>query len=483
MRLSLQKKFILAAFVSLLGLTSVISFIVASHTRDALYHAIERQGHLLAQTVSALIINELIYEKLGLIEEGGLIDNYVRDLHGRRDLDLNFVAVLDTSQRVVSHSDFKEFGKRYEDQFFTRATDNNAILTRQAVLHEDTADALEFAAPLSIEGKQWGLLYFSLSLASVENDTRALTRRIVSYFFLVMAVLLFLIFLLSWRFIKPITNLSLAMEEVDIEMGEKFLPVIADDELGKLAQSFNDMVRRIRQANEEMKSTYEKLRQSEKLATLGVLSSSIAHRINNPLGGLFNCVRMLRRQGDDPSFRESYLDLIEEGLQSIKQTTGQLLTTASRRTGAGRKLEVAEVLTTVLKFFDHRLKRQNIDFSADIEAGLFLAVAPYDLEELFLNTMLNAIQAMKSGGRLTVVARRDGKGNVSITIEDTGIGIKQADLNRVFDLFFSTKSDGEGTGLGLWMVYELVKKYKGDITLSSTEGEGTTVTLIIAEER
>jgi signal transduction histidine kinase len=483
MRLSLQKKFILVAFVSLLALTSVISFIAASNTRTALYQATEKQGRMLAQTVSALIINELIYEKLGLVEEGGLIDNYVRDLHGRRELDLNFVAVLDTGQRVISHSDFREFGKRYEDPFLTRSAGTNTILVRKVEADPHGSEAFEFAAPLAIEGKQWGLLHFSLSLASVEHEIRTLIVRIVSFFFLVMAVLFLLIFLLSWRFIKPITNLSHAMEEVEMEMGEKIIPVAGDDELSRLAKSFNDMVRRIRRANEEMKTAHEKLRQSEKLATLGVLSSSIAHRINNPLGGLFNCVRLLRRQGDDPSFRENYLDLIEEGLQSIKQTTGQLLTTASRRTGAGKHLEVAEVLATVLKFLEHRLKRQGIVFSANVEPGLFLAVAPYDLEELLLNTMLNAIQAMEAGGLLSVIARKDGHDNVAIIIEDTGVGIKEADLGRVFDLFYSTKSDGEGTGLGLWMCYELVKKYKGDITLTSTEGVGTTVTLIIAEER
>ncbi len=483
MRLSLQKKFILVAFVSLLALTAVISFIAASTTRAALYQATEKQGRMLAQTVSALIINELIYEKLGLVEEGGLIDNYVRDLHGRRELDLNFVAVLDTGRRVISHSDFREFGKRYDDPFLTQAAESNTILVRKVEAGSLSTEAFEFAAPLAIEGKQWGLLHFSLSLASVETEIRALIVRIVSLFFLVMALLFLLIFLLSWRFIKPITNLSHAMEEVDMEMGEKIIPVIGDDELSRLAKSFNDMVRRIRRTNEEMKTAHEKLRQSEKLATLGVLSSSIAHRINNPLGGLFNCVRMLRRQGDDPSFRQSYLDLVEEGLQSIKQTTGQLLTTASRRTGKGKHLEVAEVLTTVLRFLDHRLKRQDIAFSADIEPGLFLAMAPYDLEELLLNTMLNAVQAMESGGRLSVIARKNGRGSVKITIEDSGIGIKKADLDKVFDLFYSTKSDGEGTGLGLWMCYELVKKYKGDIILSSTEGVGTTVTLIIAEER
>ena len=114
MKLSLQKKFIIVAFLAVLLLTAVISFLAAAKTRSALLQASEKQGLMLARTVSALIINELIYEKLGLIEEGGLIDNYVRELYQHRELDLRYVAVLDTSLRVISHSDFGEFGKRYD---------------------------------------------------------------------------------------------------------------------------------------------------------------------------------------------------------------------------------------------------------------------------------------------------------------------------------------------------------------------------------
>ncbi len=121
MTISLQKKFILVSFFSVFALITVISFLAVGKTRSALYNATEQQGRMLAQTVSALIINELIYEKLGLVEEGGLIDNYMRDLYQRRELDLNFVAVLDDSLQVISHSDFREFGKHYDNPLLREA--------------------------------------------------------------------------------------------------------------------------------------------------------------------------------------------------------------------------------------------------------------------------------------------------------------------------------------------------------------------------
>lgn len=481
MRISLQKKFILVAFLAVLGLTSVIGFLAAAKTRSALYHASEKQGRILAQTVSALIINELIYEKLGLVEEGGLIDNYMRDLYLRSDIDLDFVAVLNNALKVTSHSDFKEFGKTYNSSFVQAAQQSDRVLVRKVSSSNYDSESLEFAAPLSIEGKRWGLLVFSLSLREMEQEIQTMISQVITLSLLTLLFLFTLIYFLSRRFIKPIIDLSVAMGEVEVEMGEKTVPVAGNDELSRLAESYNDMVRRIRKANEEMKMTHEKLLLSEKLATLGVLSSSIAHRINNPLGGLFNCVGLLRRQGEDPEFRNKYLDLVEEGLQSIKETVGQLLYTAGKREGEEKRSDVAAVLSRVIRFLDYRLKKQDISYAAAIQPGLVIPVAPHDLEEMFLNTMINAIQAMEFGGNLLVSANQK-ENLINIDVEDTGTGIPEDRLPHVFELFYSTKKAGEGTGLGMWMTYELVKKYQGDISINSQENIGTKVSLIIPGE-
>jgi two-component system, NtrC family, sensor kinase len=477
---SLQKKFILIAFMSVFVLALIVSFFVATKTKSALYNATEQKGRMLAQTVSILIVNELIYEKLGLVEEGGLIDNYVRELYQRQELELEYVAVLDNNLQVISHSDFGEFGKFYEDPFAKDAQNAVDVLVKKTKHTKSHKDALEFAIPLSIEGKRWGVLLFSLSLENVEREARAILFQILSLTCMALVFLFVLIYFLSQRFIRPIIDLSQAMAEVEVGMVEKTIPVKGKDELSQLAESYNEMVRRIREANEDMKLAHEKLLQSEKLATLGVLSSSVAHRINNPLGGLFNCVHMLQRRGDDGEFRQNYLALIEEGLDSIEETVGQLLWTAGKRDGEEKRSDVSAVLTGVVKFLDYRMRKQGVLYTEAILEGLNIPVAPHDLEEILLNTMINAIQAMESGGRLTTTARKQGD-EIILQVEDTGTGIPGDKLDKVFDLFYSTKKAGEGTGLGMWMTYELVKKYKGNIELQSVEGAGTTVFITIPE--
>ncbi|MFV0437111.1 MAG: sensor histidine kinase [Desulfopila sp.] len=477
---SLQKKFILIAFISVVVLAVIVSFFVASITQSALYKATEQKGRILAQTVSVLIVNELIYEKLGLVEEGGLIDNYVRELSQRQELEMEYVAVLDNNFQVMSHSDFGEFGKIYKDPFEGEELDGQSILVKKIRSATSRSGALKFATPLSIEGKRWGVLLFSLSLENVRRESRAILFQIMAFTCLTLAFLFVLIYFLSQRFIRPIIDLSQAMSEVEVGMVEKTIPVKGKDELSQLAESYNEMVRRIRETNEEMKVAHEKLLQSEKLATIGVLSSSIAHRINNPLGGLFNCVRMLQRRGEYPEFRKNYLDLIDEGLSSIEETVGQLLWKAGKRDGEEKRADVLSVLSSVVKFLDYRMRKQGILYEEVIEKELNIPVAPHDLEEILLNTMLNAIQAMENGGKLIVTAGMQDSG-ILLRIEDTGTGIPSDKIDKVFDLFYSTKKAGEGTGLGMWMTYELVKKYKGNIELESAEGTGTTVTITFPE--
>jgi two-component system, NtrC family, sensor kinase len=477
---SLQKKFILIAFISVVVLAVIVSYFMATLTKSALYKATEQKGRILAQTVSVLIVNELIYEKLGLVEEGGLIDNYVRELSQRQELELEYVAVLDNNLQVMSHSDFGEFGKIYKDPFAGKVQDAQGIIVKKIRNAKSHSDALEFAIPLSIEGKRWGVLLFSLSLETVEEEARAILFQIMALTCITLVFLFVLIYFLSQRFIRPIIDLSQAMAEVEIGMVEKTIPVKGQDELSQLAESYNEMVRRIRETNEEMKLAHEKLLQSEKLATIGVLSSSVAHRINNPLGGLFNCVRMLQRRGDEPEFRKNYLALINEGLSSIEETVGQLLWKAGKRDGEEKRADISSVLSGVVRFLDYRMRKQGILYREAIQDGLQIPVAPHDLEEILLNTMLNAIQAMENGGQLIITAEMLGSG-ILLRIEDTGTGIPSDKLDKVFDLFYSTKKAGEGTGLGMWMTYELVKKYKGNIELESVEKTGTTVTITIPE--
>lgn len=478
--LSLQGKFLLITFAGIVLLTGILGYLAAARSSYLLYDSVEKQGRILARTVAALIINERIYEKLGLVEEGGLIDNYVREIYGRKDLDFLYVAVLDEHNQVISHNDFSHYGEIIDNAFIRRVAQTDEVAVHRAGDQAGEYAVLEFAAPLSIGGKRWGMLMFAVSLQAVEHETRRLIGQIAGVLAFALLAGLGLIIQLNRRFISPITAMAETMREIDSELPDRKVEIHGDDELALLGRNFNNMIDRIRAANLATKRAHEKLLQSEKLATLGILSSSIAHRINNPLGGLFNCLRMFERYADNPAFRDKYIGLIREGMESIRETVEQLLWSAGKGRNDEARAPAAAVLAGILHFLDYRIKGAEIAFQAEIPPDLVLPLPAHDLQEILQNILINAVQAMPAGGTLSVTARKQ-EHVYLLSVKDSGSGIPAAELGKIFELFYTTKPEGEGTGLGLWMTYELVKKCKGEITVESPPGLGTTVTITIPE--
>ncbi|GAB4542045.1 MAG: ATP-binding protein [Thermodesulfovibrionia bacterium] len=438
---------------------------------------IENEGKVLIETLAIPILNDLIYERVGLVEEGGLIDNYILEIFKRKELDLLYISVLDEDGRVISHNDLKEYGKYYTDPLTIKAINSDTTIIQRFHDKGTGYDALDFAAPLSIGKKRWGTLRFGVSLEGVNKEISQIVRRIIILTILLLLVGFMIILLLTRQFIRPITEFAKTMETVSGEMLDVELEVKGYNEIAILKQSFNKMIKRIRNANMELIKANERLIHSEKLASIGTLAAGVAHQINNPLGGLFNCVEMLYKHGDREGFRNQYLALIEDGLMRIEGTVGKLLWMSRNDRGSGREIvNVKEVVRDVERFVEYELNKRGATFRDEIEDNLHLFINLADLQQMLLNLMINAAQAMRSGGELSVKGyKKDSK--VFLEIKDTGEGIAEENINKIFDPFFTTKKVGEGTGLGLWLTYELVKNYNGNISVKSKKGEGTTFTL------
>jgi signal transduction histidine kinase len=472
--LGLQYKFILLTTGAIIVIMSTIGYVAVERERSILYAEVEKQGRLLGETLAIPIVNDLIYERLGLVEEGGLLDNYIMEIFNRQDAGLLYIAILDDEGKVVSHNDITEYSKVYTD-----------ALTKAALAADDTIAqpfsgkdhaALDFGVPLSIGKKRWGTLKFGVSLEKVEHEILATVKKIV---ILTVALLIggfAMILLLSRRFISPITQLATTMEKARGDDLDVRVEIKGRDELAVLGERFNSMIDRIRQANEELRKANEKMIQSEKLASIGILSAGVAHEINNPLGGLFNCVQMLGQNGENPEFRERYLGLVKEGLDKIENTVSKLLWMSRKSEHAPVEVNVRNAVDGVHHFVEYRIQKNNIAFHNAVPDDLRVVVDLHDLQQMLLNLMINAIHSMPEGGDLAVTGRRD-DGWVRINVTDSGNGISQEHLGRIFDPFFTTKPTGEGTGLGLWVTYGIMRNYNGDISVESTVGKGSRFTM------
>jgi len=469
-RLGLQNKFIVLTTCAIIVIVGTVGYLAVERERSILSAEVEKQGRLLGETLAIPIINDLIYERLGLVEEGGLLDNYIMEIFNRRDANLLYIAILDDEGKVISHNDVTEYGKIYSDALTRRALAADSTIVQPFTGPEHAA--LDFGIPLSIGKKRWGTLKFALSMEKAEHEIIATIKRIASLTVAFLIAGFAIILLLSRRFLSPITQLAATMEKARGDYLDVRVDIQGHDELAVLGERFNTMIERIRQANEELKRTHEKLVQSEKLASIGVLAAGVAHEINNPLGGIFNCIGMLKEKGGNPESREKYLNLANEGLDRIESTVNKLLWMARRSEHTPLNLNVRKAVEVVYEFLEYKIKKSRIQFANRIPDGLMVRFDAQDFQQMLLNLFINAVHAMPGGGTLDVTGQR-GNGTVEIEVADSGCGIAAEHIGKIFDPFFTTKPTGEGTGLGLWLTYEIVKNYRGDISVESEEGRGS----------
>jgi signal transduction histidine kinase len=528
---SLQNKFIFVTSVAVIILMLIMGFLITRRESSIMYRDVERQGRILSETLAIPVMNDLLYEKLGLVEEGGLIDNYVTEIFARKDMDLLYIAVLDERGKVISHNDFGEYDKVYDDPITMNALSSDSTVAQQFYDDNTDYDAIDFATPLSIGKKRWGTLKFAVSLRRLHHEIRATIVSVIVFTLILLLGAFGVIVLLSRRFIKPITELARTMEraggdtldvKADIEgsdeiallgwnfnnmidriresnlkmkqtheeliqfistierTGGDLIDVRVDvsgcNEISLLCESFNEMMERIRKSNLEVKRTHEQLLQSQKLASIGILASGVAHEINNPLGGMFNCVLILERMGEREDLRERYLKLIKDGLGRIENTVGKLLWMARKKETVPEEVDIKQALEDVYEFVEYKMKKNNIIYSEDIEEGISVMIDPHHLQQILINLLINAEQSINNGGKLSVSANRKDT-RVIIEVSDTGEGIDEESVSRIFDPFYTTKQPGKGTGLGLWVTYEILQNYNGEITVQSKKGEGSTFTV------
>lgn len=251
-------------------------------------------------------------------------------------------------------------------------------------------------------------------------------------------------------------------------------PAHADKEFRQLADAFQ-------QAYGDLRRAKEGVLQAEKLASIGTLASGIAHEVLNPAASISSIAQVMARQTDSDQQKEQARLIISE-TKRISNVVGELLSFSRPSTSEGyRHLDVAPLLDHAMSLIQYDRRTRNIQMVRQIEPQLPPVHGdPQKLILVFTNIMINALDAMNDGREgplsLTVAAGHNGK-SVKIAFADQGVGMTEAQLASAFDPFFTTKEPDAGTGLGLWICYEIVQRHGGTIHLHSRVGEGTTVTV------
>lgn len=275
------------------------------------------------------------------------------------------------------------------------------------------------------------------------------------------------------------------------------IPVRSDDELGRLSTAFNDMSRSLAEARRqrlellaglerkveertsELKAAQARLVQTEKLASLGKLSASIAHEINNPLAGILTFAKLLVKTLDAGPVDErargvavKNLKLIERETERCTAIVRNLLEFARERPLERKTVDLRAPLEEALSLAQHKLELSGVKVEKDLDGPVLVKGDYGQLRQAFVNVVINAADVMPHGGTLGVTSRLDARARrAEVVIADTGPGIPPEILGKIFDPFFTTKE--KGTGLGLSVVYGIVDKHGGTLHAESDAGKGT----------
>ena len=335
------------------------------------------------------------------------------------------------------------------------------------------------------------ILVFSKDLDKIAREKAETVIRVSQVAILVFFPLFFVVGIGSLFFISTnvVRRLMLLISMVE-RTGKGSYPHLTDpalrkahDEVGVLIDKFNAMEDLLAGHEAELERKNAELMQIKKLAAIGTLASGVAHELNNPLNNISLSAQVLRREageGCSSGVKETIADILGQ-TERVKRIVGDLLEFARGREPQFQDVELAGLIEAVYRQIAKNRGLDNIRFSLASEEGKIVISADQgQMEQVFTNLFLNAVDAMQERGELLVSTKRADQA-VVIRIADTGRGIDPGAMDKIFEPFYTTKD--KGTGLGLAIVYNIIKKHYGDISVESEAEKGTSFTITLPGEK
>jgi two-component system, NtrC family, sensor kinase len=345
-----------------------------------------------------------------------------------------------------------------------------------------------------------GVLDVRMSLEHVDEAIANAQGKITASAGIAILALLFTSLLFLYRTVhKPVRKLIEGTKEISSGNLSHMIPIRSSDELGLLAESFNSMTtylrsvldenqrwsqeleKRVKDKTEELKQIHEQILQIEKMASLGKLSATVAHELNNPLEGILTYAKLISKQlrkntnGDVTKEPLEELDLIIRETERCGNIVKNLLLFSKKQAGEFALVHLKEIINKSVQLVQHHFHISNIQFQEIYEdEDILILCDANQIEQALIALFVNSAEAMPEGGTMKIEVFSDAAAEQCfLKLTDTGCGIPAEDIPHIFEPFYSTKKEGKGVGLGLSVVYGIIERHSGKITVSSTIGKGT----------
>jgi two-component system, NtrC family, sensor kinase len=512
----LKLKVSLYLVLALSPVTVLLPLLIVHHQQEHLQQEIARQVTQIAEIIvkstryTMLLnqreISEKIIEDVGRqagIERVRLLTKDGTIIHSKNRTETGYSVEQHEEPCVRCHEGDKPLVKVADDQrwrIYTDAAGHRLLAAMEPIRNEPScsnASCHEHRADQSV----LGVVDIAYSLDEVDRTLRH--HAIVIFGWSVAAILLVALgvgTLMQRLIFVPLTELDKAARTISGGELSHRVPVHGDDEFGHVAKSFNHMgealaasmaelqdlvqtlEQKVAQRTQELRKAEAEVTQGEKLASIGLLASGIAHELNNPLTGVLTFTSLLRKKMPEGSVDAEDLDLVIRETRRCASIIRRLLDFAREKVPSMGLVSLDALIQDVVRFVDGPVTLQNTAIELQLAPALPAVWGDADLiKQVLLNIVVNAAQALESerSGRIVVATRAlpamgDEPALVEVSVTDNGCGITPGNLQRIFDPFFTTKGVGQGTGLGLSVSYGIVKAHGGQIKVESSVGEGST---------
>ncbi len=475
-----------AGAVSALTVGALSLWLLRTH-RTALLAELQRSADQLSETIKSATLHDMLENRRDNIDrqvdtigrQQGIVAVRIYNKEGR----IVFSSVKGEKGQAVDKRAEACYACHAEGRPLTRlpiperarvfrASDGQAVLGIINPIHNQASCVSAECHAHRAEDTVLGILDLSMSLTEVDRGIALSQRRIALAALLTVGLSGLILWWLNRRLVvRPVAVLAAATRRVaDGDLTTR-IPVSSGDELGALARAFNEMTGRLAEDQRQ-------LTQAEKLASVGRLAAGVAHEINNPLTGVLSYSSLLlKRAQNDPDLR-SDLEVIVRETKRCREIVKGLLNFARQSPPHRQPTDLNEVVRLAVAIVTNQLALDRVSLSLDLALDLpQLAADANQLQQVVVNLLVNAADAVEASGTIRVLTRRAaGQDAIEIIVEDSGRGIAAEQLPHIFEPFFSTKGP-RGTGLGLAVSWGIVQGHGGTIHVVSRIGEGSRFTV------
>ncbi|MFC2161674.1 sensor histidine kinase [Acidobacteriota bacterium] len=481
---------LIAVGIVTVAIVWVFAYFITKSNQRTFISKIDHDAHLLSEMIKSSTKSDMLFYRRERVHE--IIDTIGQqeDIEKVRIFNKEGIIIYSSDRSVVGTMVDKQAEACYACHTADQPLERLSISERTRIFQlEDKERSLGIINPIYNEPSCWqadchvhdqeqkvlGVLDVSMSLDEVDrltavNQTKAILFTIVA----MVSISIFLWYFFQRLITRPVKRIVAATNAVAAGDLSYKLEVKRNDELGHLGNSFNEMTQNLAKAQTQ-------LFHSDKLASIGRLAAGVAHEINNPLTGVLTFSSfLLKRTKDDPEIK-SDLETIVHETKRCREIVKDLLDFARPIPANQKSLNVNGVIERALNIVSNQLSFNHIVIQKELNGSLpDVMIDSGQLQQVFINLLVNAADATaEKGGTIilrTSPSRLDGKEYVQIDVTDEGCGIAKENLSKIFEPFFSTK-DQKGTGLGLSVVWGIIDKHQGTISVESEIGKGSTFTI------